>query len=49
MNKDTYIENRIKLMNSIEDNSVMILFAGKPAKKTGMNSINLLQIRIFII
>lgn len=35
MNKDTYIENRIKLMNSIEDNSVMILFAGKPAKKTG--------------
>ena len=35
MNKDTYIENRSKLMNSVEDNSVMILFAGKPAKKTG--------------
>ncbi len=35
MNKDTYIENRSKLMNSVEDNSVMILFAGRLAKKTG--------------
>ena len=35
MNKDVYIENRSRFMETIEDNSVAILFAGKSAKKTG--------------
>lgn len=35
MNKDAYIKNRSRFMEVIEDNSVIILFAGKPAKKTG--------------
>lgn len=35
MNKDIYIKNRNKLMETIEDNSIVILFAGKAPKKTG--------------
>ena len=35
MNKDVYIKNRSRFMETIEDNSVAILFAGKSAKKTG--------------
>jgi len=35
MNKDVYIRNRSRFMETIEDNSVAILFAGKAAKKTG--------------
>ncbi|MDR3598674.1 aminopeptidase P family protein [Clostridium sp.] len=35
MNKSTYINNRRKLMNSIDDNSMVVLFAGKACKKTG--------------
>ncbi|MCE5222520.1 MAG: aminopeptidase P family protein [Clostridium sp.] len=35
MNKDVYIENRIKLMETMENNSMVILFAGKAPKKTG--------------
>ena len=35
MNKDIYINNRNKLMETIEDNSIVILFAGKAPKKTG--------------
>lgn len=35
MNKDVYIRNRSRFMESIEDNSVAILFSGKAAKKTG--------------
>jgi len=35
MNKDAYIENRIRFMETIENNSMVILFAGKSPKKTG--------------
>ena len=35
MNKDAYIENRNRLMKNIENNSMVLLFAGKPCKKTG--------------
>lgn len=35
MNKEFYCENRRKLINSIEDNSIVILFAGKAPKKSG--------------
>ena len=35
MNKDAYIENRIRFMDTIENNSMVILFAGKAPKKTG--------------
>ena len=35
MNKDAYIENRSRFMDNIEDNSMVLLFAGKPCKKTG--------------
>ncbi len=35
MNKDAYIENRSRFMDTIENNSMVILFAGKPCKKTG--------------
>jgi Xaa-Pro aminopeptidase len=35
MNKDAYIENRSRFMDNIENNSIVILFAGKPSKKTG--------------
>ena len=35
MNKDAYIENRIRFMETIENNSMVILFAGKAPKKTG--------------
>ena len=35
MNKDEYIKNRSRFMEAIENNSIVILFAGKPCKKTG--------------
>lgn len=35
MNKDIYINNRNKLMETIKDDSMVILFAGKAPKKTG--------------
>ena len=35
MNKDEYIKNRSRFMEIIENNSIVILFAGKPCKKTG--------------
>jgi len=35
MNKDAYIENRSRFMDNIENNSMVLLFAGKPCKKTG--------------
>ncbi|WP_297420315.1 aminopeptidase P family protein [Clostridium sp.] len=35
MNKSTYIENRKKFIETIENNSIAILFSGKPCKKTG--------------
>lgn len=35
MNKDAYIENRSRFMATIENNSIVILFAGKPCRKTG--------------
>jgi len=35
MNKDAYIENRSRFMETIENNSMVILFAGKAPKKTG--------------
>ena len=35
MNKDIYINNRNKLMETIEEDSIVILFAGKAPKKTG--------------
>ena len=35
MNKDAYIQNRSRLMNNMQNNSVVMLFAGKPCKKTG--------------
>ncbi len=35
MNKNVYIENRKRFMNTIEDNSVIVLFAGKSRPKTG--------------
>ena len=35
MNKEFYCENRRKLINSIEDNSILILFAGNAPKKSG--------------
>jgi len=35
MNKDAYIENRSRFMENIENNSMVLLFAGKPCKKTG--------------
>lgn len=35
MNKDEYIKNRIRFIDAMESNSVVILFAGKPCKKTG--------------
>lgn len=35
MIKETYIENRKKFMNTIEDNSIAVLFAGDSCKKTG--------------
>lgn len=35
MNRDTYIENRSRFMENIENNSIVIAFAGKSCKKTG--------------
>ena len=35
MDKSVYIENRSRFMNKIENNSVVILFAGNAPKKTG--------------
>lgn len=35
MNKENYIENRKKAIGTMEDNSIVILFSGKPCKKTG--------------
>lgn len=35
MNKNVYIENRKRFMNTIEDNSIIVLFAGKSRPKTG--------------
>lgn len=35
MDKSVYIENRNRFMNKIENNSVVILFAGNAPKKTG--------------
>lgn len=35
MNKDVYIKNRNKFMNNMEDNSIVVLFAGNAPKKTG--------------
>lgn len=35
MDKNTYIKNRNKLMENIENNSMVILFAGNAPKKTG--------------
>lgn len=35
MNKDAYIENRSRFMKTIENNSIVILFSGKPCRKTG--------------
>jgi len=35
MNKDAYIENRIRFMETIENNSMVILLAGIAPKKTG--------------
>lgn len=35
MNKDIYINNRNKLLETIEEDSMVILFAGKAPKKTG--------------
>jgi Xaa-Pro aminopeptidase len=35
MNKDIYINNRNKLMETIGEDSIVILFAGKAPKKTG--------------
>ena len=35
MNKDIYINNRNKLMETIDEDSIVILFAGKAPKKTG--------------
>src|SRR5471030_1804618 len=35
MNKDAYIENRSRFMENIENNSIVIAFAGKSCKKTG--------------
>ncbi|MVX67137.1 M24 family metallopeptidase [Clostridium chromiireducens] len=35
MDKSTYIENRKRFIETIENNSIIILFAGKPCKKTG--------------
>lgn len=34
MDKDTHVKNRDKLINSIDDNSIVILFAGNAPKKT---------------
>ncbi|MBE6072885.1 MAG: aminopeptidase P family protein [Clostridium butyricum] len=35
MNKTVYIKNRENLMNKIDDNSILVAFAGKAPKKTG--------------
>lgn len=35
MNNSVFIKNREKLMKQIDDNSILIAFAGKPPKKTG--------------
>ena len=35
MNNCVFIKNREKLMNQIDDNSILIAFAGKAPKKTG--------------
>ena len=35
MNKDVYIKNRSRFMETIENNSIVMLFAGKAPKKTG--------------
>ena len=35
MNKDIYIENRSKFIDTIENNSIAVLFSGKARKKTG--------------
>lgn len=35
MDKSTYMENRKRFIETIENNSIVILFAGKPCKKTG--------------
>lgn len=35
MNKNAHIENRSRFMDNIESNSIVLLFAGKPCKKTG--------------
>jgi Xaa-Pro aminopeptidase len=35
MNKDIYIKNRSGFMNTIENNSIAVLFVGKASKKTG--------------
>jgi Xaa-Pro aminopeptidase len=34
MNKEFFKKNRAKLMENIADNSIVVLFAGKPSKKT---------------
>ena len=49
MNKEFFKKNREKLIEKIEDNSVIVLFAGNAPKKVGMKIIHLLQIEIFII
>ncbi|MFT8347790.1 aminopeptidase P family protein [Clostridium saccharoperbutylacetonicum] len=35
MKKEAFIRNRSKLINSLENNSIVVLFSGKPCKKTG--------------
>lgn len=35
MNKDTYVENRSRFTKTLENNSIVILFSGKPCRKTG--------------
>lgn len=35
MDKDVYKQNRNRFMDKIEDNSIVILFAGNAPKKTG--------------
>lgn len=35
MNKEIHIKNRKKFIDTIDNNSVAVLFAGKPCKKTG--------------
>lgn len=35
MKKEAFIRNRSNLINSLENNSIVVLFSGKPCKKTG--------------